>query len=223
MAQLATESHQAVGDKFVSDVVWPEGVVEVPVRTLGIGCSYRPPRLQGRALIVSLFRSSFAADFICLTSPADWTFLAVMAQRAQRQELGKRRFSLECAAAQVCREAGARVASNVFVRDMDLFDAFDGCRLEIVADGLTLLRGAQLATGGTVRPGRLQLITMVRWRWRDGGRKETICPEFPGEVGRARLVVFGCEGGSQSLHRRGRFQSFSAGRPVEDSGGCKRS
>ena len=30
--------------------------------------------------------------------------------------LGKRGFPLECAAAQVCREAGARVASNVFVR-----------------------------------------------------------------------------------------------------------
>ena len=35
-----------------------------------------------------------------------------------------------CAAAQACREAGARVATNVFVRD-----AFDGRRLEIVADG----------------------------------------------------------------------------------------
>ena len=60
--------------------------------------------------------------------------------------LGKRGFPLECAAAQVCREAGARVASNVFVRDMDLavFDALDGRRLEM-ADGLTLWRGAQLA------------------------------------------------------------------------------
>ena len=54
--------------------------------------------------------------------------------------LGKRGFPLECAAAQVSREAGARVFSNVFVRDMDLaaFDALDGRRLEIVADGLTL-------------------------------------------------------------------------------------
>ena len=61
--------------------------------------------------------------------------------------LKKRRFPLECATAQVCREAGARVATNVFVRDMDLatFNALDGRRLEIVADGLTLWRGAQLA------------------------------------------------------------------------------
>ena len=33
---------------------------------------------------------------------------------------GKRGFPLECAAAQVCMEAGAWVATNVFVRDMDL-------------------------------------------------------------------------------------------------------
>ena len=66
--------------------------------------------------------------------------------------LGKRGFPLECAAAQVCGEAGIRVASNVFVRDMDLaaFDALDGRRLEIVADSLTLWRGAQLAIDMTV-------------------------------------------------------------------------
>ena len=101
--------------KFVSDVMWPEGVVEVPVRTFGIGCSYRPPCLQGRALIISRFRSSFAAD----------------------------------------SKASARVASNV-----DFFDAFDGRRLEIVADGLTLLRGAHLATDTTV----VSLSPL----WRDG-------------------------------------------------------
>ena len=33
--------------------------------------------------------------------------------------LGSRRFSLESAAARVCREAGARVSTNLFVRDLD--------------------------------------------------------------------------------------------------------
>ena len=44
------------------------------------------------------------------------------------------------------------MASNVFVRDMDLaaFDALDGRRLEIVADDLTLWRGAQLAIDTTM-------------------------------------------------------------------------
>ena len=43
-------------------------------------------------------------------------------------------FPLEVAAAQVCRETGARVTTNVFVRDMDLaaFDVTDSRRLEVV-------------------------------------------------------------------------------------------
>ena len=73
--------------------------------------------------------------------------------------LGRRGFPLEQAAAQVCREAGARVRTNTFVRDMDLegVHVFDGRRLEVVADGLTLWHGAQLTghhTGVTLAPGR---------------------------------------------------------------------
>ena len=50
---------------------------------------------------------------------ADLTCLATIAQRAEAGVLGKRMFPLECAAAQICREAGARVATNVWVRDME--------------------------------------------------------------------------------------------------------
>ena len=44
----------------------------------------------------------------------------------------------------MCREAGARVSTNV--RDMDLaeFNSLDGRRLEVVADWFTLWQGAQL-------------------------------------------------------------------------------
>ena len=47
--------------------------------------------------------------------------------------LGKRGFPLECAAAQVCREAGARVSTNIPVREMDLaaHHNLDGRRLEV--------------------------------------------------------------------------------------------
>ena len=47
----------------------------------------------------------------------------------------------------MCREAGARVRTNTFVRDMDLegVHVLDGRRLEVVADGLMLWDGAQLA------------------------------------------------------------------------------
>ena len=42
---------------------------------------------------------------------------------------------LEVAVAQVCREAGARVSTDLHVRDMDLaeFNNLDGRRLEVVA------------------------------------------------------------------------------------------
>ena len=69
--------------------------------------------------------------------------------------LGKRGFPLGNAAARVCREAGARVRTNVMVRDMDLVpnDRIDNRRLEVAADGLPLFGGAQLAIDTTlVRP-----------------------------------------------------------------------
>ena len=66
--------------------------------------------------------------------------------------LGGRGFPLEQAAAQVCREAGAKVRTNTFVRDLDLegVNVLDGRKLEVVADGLTLWHGAQLAIDTTL-------------------------------------------------------------------------
>ena len=53
--------------------------------------------------------------------------------------LGRREVAVESAAARICRE-GARVTTNVMVRDMDLAapSPRDARRLEIVADGLLL-------------------------------------------------------------------------------------
>ena len=62
--------------------------------------------------------------------------------------LGKGGFPLENAAARPCREARARIRTNVMVREMDLVpnDRVDNRRFEVVADGLPLFGGAQLAT-----------------------------------------------------------------------------
>ena len=51
----------------------------------------------------------------------------------------------------MCREAGGRVSTNVFLRDkaLDTVQA-DGRRLEVVVDGLPLIRGAQLAIDTTL-------------------------------------------------------------------------
>jgi hypothetical protein len=59
---------------------------------------------------------------------------------------------LEIAAARVCREAGARVAENVLLRNMNLqgVSARDGRQLEVVANGLPLWGGAQLAVDTTL-------------------------------------------------------------------------
>ena len=66
--------------------------------------------------------------------------------------LGRRGFAVESAAARVCREVGGRVTLNMMVRDMDLAvpHAHDTRRLEVVADGLPLFGGTQLAIDTTM-------------------------------------------------------------------------
>ena len=66
--------------------------------------------------------------------------------------LGRRGFALEPAAARVCREGGARVGTNILVRDLDLVPQGrpDSRRLEVVAGGLPLFHGAQLAIDTTL-------------------------------------------------------------------------
>ena len=113
--------------------------------------------------------------------------------------LGRRGFPLESAAARVCREVGARVRTNVMVRDMDLLPAaaLDGRRLEVVADGLPLSRGVQLAIDttlvavlkrdGTPRTGadRTNGVALASARQRE----ERTYPELSGEGNRATMVV----------------------------------
>ena len=58
---------------------------------------------------------------------------------------------LERAAARVCREAGAAVATNVLVRDLNLQAARqDERRIEVIANGLPLWGGSQLAVDTTL-------------------------------------------------------------------------
>ena len=119
--------------------------------------------------------------------------------------MGSRGFSVESAAARVCREAGVRVSTNVFVRDLDIPGCRDTRRLEVVADGLPLFGGAQLAIDTT-------LVSAVR---SDGPPrrgcaghddaalvqarrlKQRTYPELSGDHGRARLVVLAAEVGGR--------------------------
>ena len=100
--------------------------------------------------------------------------LDVLGHRAGCSEagvLGRRGFVLESAAARVCREAGARVTTNVMIRDLDLLpmNHVDARRLEVVADGLPLFHGAQVAVDTTlVSPLRRDGTPHVRCAGEDG-------------------------------------------------------
>ena len=129
--------------------------------------------------------------------------------------LGHRGFSLESAAARICREAGARVSLNVRVQDLDLLPlgSQDNRRIEIIADGLPLFHGAQLAVDTTMvsalradgnprhRSDVLDGATLSQAR----RRKELTYPELTGEHGRARLVVLACEVGGRWSDETCRF------------------
>ncbi len=92
--------------------------------------------------------------------------------------LKKRSVPLEKATARVCREAGARVAENVFLRDMNVngISAHDGRRVEVVANGLPLWNGVQLVVDAT-------LVSPVR---RDGSPQPGAEEENAVQLDRAR-------------------------------------
>ena len=121
--------------------------------------------------------------------------------------LGRRGFAIESAATRLCREGGARVATNVMLRDLDLPVpvARGGRRLEIIADGLPFFGGAQLAVDatlvspshcdGSARPGAAHTDGAVLALARR--RKERTYPELIGRNARARLVVLAGEIGGR--------------------------
>ena len=79
------------------------------------------------------------------------TVLAIIVHRAQAGVLGRRGIAVESAAARTCREAGRRVATNRFVRDLDVGEPVnDGRRLEVAVDRLPLHGGVQLAVDTTL-------------------------------------------------------------------------
>ena len=110
--------------------------------------------------------------------------------------LGRRGDALESAAARVCREAGARVSTNVFLRDLDLVGLCvqDQRCIEVIAEGLPVFHSAQLAIDtALVSPLRADGERHRRCAEVDGAalvaarhRKERTFPELVGRhVGRA--------------------------------------
>lgn len=120
--------------------------------------------------------------------------------------LVRRAAALERAAAAICREAGARVATNVFLRDLNIGTPLtDGRRLEVVANGLPGHQGAQVAVDVTlVSPVARDGTARARCAAEPGAaaadaaarkRRETY-PEFA-QAPRARLAVLALETGGR--------------------------
>ena len=121
--------------------------------------------------------------------------------------LGKRGYALESVVARIFREAGGRVTTNVLLRELDfgLVGEADGRRLEVVADGLPLFGGAQLAIDTTVvsalhsdgraRPRAANTPGVALEAARR--RKERRYRELVGPRARSKLVVFGVEVGGR--------------------------
>ena len=112
---------------------------------------------------------------------------------------------LERAAARVCRKAGARVTTNTLVRDLNVaVSRFNDRRIEVIANGLPLWNGAQLAVDTTIvspltaagearsRRDPARPVALLEAR----RRKEATYPELLASA-RCRLVVMGVEVGGR--------------------------
>ena len=120
---------------------------------------------------------------------------------------------------------------HVMVRDLDLSQVpgVDGRRLEVVAEGLSLFGGAQLAIDatlvsalrgdGTARVGAHTPGAALKASRR---RKERTYPELAGEWGRARLVVLAGEvGGLWSSETASFFSSLAQHKLRGGEGGLR--
>ena len=112
---------------------------------------------------------------------------------------------MERAMARICREAGASVCTNVLLRDLNTHSSrTDERRIEVIANGLPLWNGSQLAIDTTLvspltsqaEPRRHQQTTAGAALRIARGAKERTYPELVGG-GRARLVVVAMELGGR--------------------------
>ena len=113
---------------------------------------------------------------------------------------------MERAAARVCREAGARVTTHTLLSDLNVpsVDRFDNRRIEVIANGLPLHHGAQLAVDTTLVSPLTSAGQPRQWRGdftaaalADARRaKERAYPELL-RGGRCKLVVVALEVGGR--------------------------
>ena len=120
---------------------------------------------------------------------------------------------IEHTVAQICREAGARVRTNVLLRNLNVAAAPDDQRqLEVIASGLPVYGGSQVAIDVTLRsPLRRDGSPIATADWSDGAAadaaradKEAKYPELASGT-RCRLVVLAIETGGRFSNELGEF------------------
>ena len=138
--------------------------------------------------------------------------------------LVRRAGPLERAVARVCREAGARVATNVFLRDLNLgMPLSDRRRLEVVANGLPGFGGVQVAVDATlVSPVRRDGTNQPRadaspglaLREATDHKRRSTYPEFRGaRRGAASLSLPSRLGGAGGMRRKPSCTASRGARP----------
>ena len=121
---------------------------------------------------------------------------------------------LERAAARVCREAGARVTTNTALTHLNLpnLTRYDNRRIEVIANGIPIHQGAQLAVDTTLVSPLTSSGVPRRHRGQYHGaaltevrkRKERAYPELV-HTGRCRLIVLGVEVGGKVSNEAANF------------------
>ena len=106
----------------------------------------------------------------------------------------------------MCREAGGRVRTNAYLRNLNLLEAKvkDDRRLEVVVSGLPVHNGAQVAVDATlVSPLTRKGTARAKAHWKDGAAledarklKRTTYPELENSK-RCRLLTAGMEVGGR--------------------------
>ena len=128
--------------------------------------------------------------------------------------LRSRGCELERTTARICREAGARVTTNTLITDLNIpnVNRVDNRRIEVIANGLPIFQGAQLAVDTTL----VSPLTSEGLPRRRGGQfagaalaqarlnKERTYPELL-QSGRCRLVVFAVEVGGRFSQEAAQF------------------
>ena len=175
-----------------------------------------PPLTHPTSSELSCF-AACGSPFLCLPASAGAVALLLGDHRAACPQAGilrSRGVALERAAARICREAGARVTTNTRVTDLNLAQVTrqDDRRIEVIANGLNLWGGAQLAIDTTLvspltRDGqpRRRAGTYAGAALHTARRsKERTYPEFL-QSRRCRLVVLAFETGGRWSHETTNF------------------